>query len=115
MVKTALRVRQALREIGYSCSLINARFVKPIDEEMLLRAAQEHDLIVTLEENVRTGGFGDQVLEFLNDIGSDVQVISVALPDDYVEHGNVDILKKETCIDEESILKRIVAAYAGKN
>ena len=114
MVETAFRVRRALREIGYSCSLINARFVKPLDEEMLMRAAAEHELIVTLEENVRTGGFGDQVLEYLNDIGSEVEVISVALPDAYVEHGNVEILKKETCIDEESILKRIVAAWAGR-
>ncbi len=114
MVMTAYRIRRSLREIGYSCSLINARFVKPLDEEMLIRAAAEHSLIVTLEENVRTGGFGDHVLEVLNDIGSDARVISIALPDEYVEHGNVDILRKETCIDEESVLKRIIAACAGK-
>ena len=114
MVATAYRVRQTLRDIGYSCSLINARFVAPLDEQMLLQVAEEHDLIVTLEENVRTGGFGDHVLEFLNDIGSGAQVINIALPDEYVEHGSVDILKKETCIDEESVLKQIVAAYAGR-
>ncbi len=113
MVRTAARVRSRLRETGYSCSLINARFVKPLDEEMLLAAVRDHRLIVTLEENVRTGGFGDHVLEFLNDIGSDTRVINIALPDEYIEHGNVDVLYRETLLDEESILKKIIAEYAG--
>ena len=95
MVKTALEVRARLRDLGYSCSLINARFVKPLDEELIRRAAGEHDLLVTMEENVRSGGFGDRVLEYLNDIQAKVPVISVALPDDYVEHGNVEVLKKK--------------------
>ncbi len=115
MVETAIKVRERLRDMGRGCSLINARFVKPLDEEMLRRVAAEHDLIVTLEENVRTGGFGDHVLEYLNDIGSKAGVINIALPDDYVEHGNVDLLRKETCIDEESILKRIIACCTGMN
>lgn len=113
MVETARMVRERLRDIGYSCSLINARFVKPIDEEMLKKAATEHELIVTLEENVRSGGFGDHALEYLNDIGAKAEVINISLPDDYVEHGNVEALKEETCIDADSILKRIVAVYAG--
>ncbi len=113
MTATAFRVRAALRDLGFSCSLINARFVKPIDEEMLLRTLEDHSLIVTLEENVRAGGFGETVLAFVNDVGAQVDVINIALPDEYVEHGNVDILKHETCIDEESILKRIVAARVG--
>lgn len=113
MVKTALEVRARLRDLGYSCSLINARFVKPLDEELIRRAAGEHDLLVTMEENVRSGGFGDRVLEYLNDIQAKVPVISVALPDDYVEHGNVEVLKKETCVDADSIVKRILASYVG--
>ena len=103
----------ALRDLGYSCSLINARFVKPLDEQCLMRAAASHRLIVTLEENVRTGGFGDHVLEFLNDIGSEVRVINIALPDEYIEHGSVDVLRAETGLDRDSILKRIIAEYAG--
>ena len=113
MMATAFRVRASLRDLGFSCSLINARFVKPLDEEMLLRTLEDHSLIVTLEENVRAGGFGETVLAFVNDVGAQVDVINIALPDEYVEHGNVDILKHETCIDEESILKRIVAARVG--
>ena len=113
MVRTAKEVRERLRDIGYSCSLINARFVKPIDEEMLLRTVKDHSLIVTLEENVRTGGFGDHVLEYINDIGADVRVINIALPDDYIEHGSVDVLRKETLLDTESITQRIIASYVG--
>ncbi|MDO4475931.1 MAG: 1-deoxy-D-xylulose-5-phosphate synthase [Lachnospiraceae bacterium] len=111
MVKTAMEVREMLHEIGYSASVINARFVKPLDEAMLLRASKDHRLIVTMEENVRTGGFGDHCLEYLNDIGADCRVINVALPDDYVEHGSVDVLRNECCIDAQSVLKRIIAAY----
>ena len=107
MVKEAVKVRARLRDLGYSCTLINARFVKPLDEELLLQTAREHQLLVTMEENVRTGGFGDHVLEFLNDVKCPVRVLNVALPDDYVEHGNVDLLKQEIGIDKESILKRI--------
>ena len=113
MLETAASVRTHLRDLGYSCSLINARFVKPLDEQCLMRAAASHRLIVTLEENVRTGGFGDHVLEFLNDIGSEVRVINIALPDEYIEHGSVDVLRAETGLDRDSILKRIIAEYAG--
>ena len=113
MVKTAVEVRSRLRDMGYSCTLINVRFVKPLDEELLAKTAREHQLLVTMEENVRSGGLGDRVLEYLNDIGSHVRVINVALPDDYVEHGNVEVLKKETCIDADSTVKRIVAEYVG--
>lgn len=114
MVETAMEVRGMLRDTGYSCSLINCRFVKPIDEKTLKKAVDEHVLLVTMEENVRSGGFGSKVTEFVNDIGSDVQVINCALPDDYIEHGSVDVLKKETGLDAQSIYRRIVASYIGK-
>ena len=113
MVKTAEEVRHELRVRGYSCSLVNVRFVKPIDEELLMQIAKEHRLVVTMEENVRTGGFGDHVLEYYNDIGSSVRVVNVALPDDYIEHGNVDVLRRETGIDAETVIKRIIAEVTG--
>ena len=111
MVKTALQVREMLKGIGYSCTIVNGRFVKPVDEEMLQYLAADHSMIVTMEENVKRGGFGEKVLEYYNETGADVQVLQIALPDDYIEHGNVDVLKQETCIDAESIFKRIVARY----
>ena len=64
MVKTAVTVRAALKEKGYSCSLVNARFAKPFDEELLLEAAKGHRLVVTMEENVINGGFGERITEF---------------------------------------------------
>ena len=113
MVRTAVGVRRRLKDLSYNCTLINARFVKPVDEQMLLQVFKDHHLVVTMEENVRSGGFGDKVMEFAQDTGADVRVINVTLPDDYIEHGNVDVLKKETGIDEESIFRRIVGEYIG--
>lgn len=111
MVKTALQVREMLKEVGYSCTIVNARFVKPLDEAMLDDLAKDHTLVVTMEENVKNGGFGEKVLEYYNETGADLQVLQVALPDDYIEHGNVEVLKQEACIDAESVFKRIVAQY----
>ncbi|MCD7735857.1 MAG: 1-deoxy-D-xylulose-5-phosphate synthase [Lachnospiraceae bacterium] len=111
MVKTALEVRALLKNLGYGCTIVNARFVKPIDEEMLEYLAKDHHMVVTMEENVRTGGFGEKVLEYYSDTQADVRVMQIALPDDYIEHGNVDVLKEETCIDAKSIFKKIVAEY----
>ena len=111
MVKTAETVRERLKELGYAASLINARFAKPLDEEALLEAAARHKLIVTLEENVINGGMGEHVLRFYEEHGGDVSVLVIAIPDVYVEHGNVDLLRKEIGIDEESVLTRVTEAY----
>ena len=113
MVKTALEVRSRLREAGYSCTLVNARFVKPLDEELLRRLAAEHKLVATLEENVLSGGFGEHVTQYLNQCGTDARIVNIAIPDEYVEHGNVDILRKETGIDADSIVKKLIAEYIG--
>ncbi|MGI6017888.1 MAG: 1-deoxy-D-xylulose-5-phosphate synthase [Marvinbryantia sp.] len=113
MVKTAVEVRERLQECGYGCTLINARFVKPLDTEMLRELSKDHKLLVTMEENVKNGGFGERVLEYLNETGSRMHSINVSLPDDYIEHGNVDILKEESGIDANSIVKRIIAEYIG--
>ncbi|MBE5894112.1 MAG: 1-deoxy-D-xylulose-5-phosphate synthase [Lachnospiraceae bacterium] len=110
MVQTAVGVRDALKAEGMDCSLVNARFVKPIDEEMIRRLAKEHDLLVTMEENVLSGGFGEKVMEFVRAENLPCKVMPIALPDEYVEHGNVDILKKEVGIDEESIVERICSS-----
>ena len=108
MVKTGEEVRKVLKEKGYSCSLINARFVKPIDEDTIDLIAKDHRLIVTLEENVLTGGYGEKVNDYVMKNRLDVNVTMIGLPDDYIEHGNVDILKKETGIDADSIVNRII-------
>ena len=105
-------VEKVLKEKGYACSLINARFAKPLDEETLRTITTNHKLIVTMEENVINGGMGEHVTEFYgqNEMES-VHVLNIAIPDEYVEHGNVDILRKEVGIDAETITRRTVAAY----
>ncbi len=111
MVKTALEVRSQLKAAGYSCSLINARFVKPIDEEAVRNACPEHKLLVTMEENVASGGFGEKVRSYVDTLHTETKVMCIALPDEYVEHGNVEQLKKEVGIDADTIVKRITDEY----
>ncbi len=108
MVKTAEEVREKLKAEGKNCTLVNARFVKPIDEEMMHELTKKHPLIVTLEENVACGGFGERVRDVLSD-HDNVRVLTVAIPDEYVEHGNVDLLKKEIGLDADSIVEKIKA------
>ncbi|MBO4514558.1 MAG: 1-deoxy-D-xylulose-5-phosphate synthase [Lachnospiraceae bacterium] len=110
MVEEAVKVRELLKEQGVSSSLINVRFVKPIDEEALLDAAKDHSLIVTLEENVACGGFGEKILEAANAHGLKNQILPVALPDAYVEHGKVEILKEQLGLDPKGICRRILEA-----
>ena len=112
-VQCAEAVRHDLKDRGFSCSLVNARFMKPIDEEMIAELSKTHRLIVTMEENVRCGGFGEKVLDYVSDHDLPAHVLISALPDDYIEHGNVDILKKETAIDAQSITAKILTVYAG--
>ena len=111
MVKTAEEVRRRLKEIGYSCTLVNARFVKPIDTEMVRMLAGEHRLLVTMEENVECGGYGEKVLGAAAALRLPVQVLKIAIPDEYVEHGNVEALYEEVGIDAESVTKRIIEKY----
>ncbi|MCM1386676.1 MAG: 1-deoxy-D-xylulose-5-phosphate synthase [Bacillus sp. (in: Bacteria)] len=113
MVKVALEVRTQLKKMGYSCSLTNARFVKPIDEEAVKEACLEHKLIVTMEENVASGGFGEKVRACVDSLHNETKVLCIAIPDEYVEHGNVELLKKEVGIDAGSIVKRVAAEYIG--
>lgn len=107
MVKTAERVREKLKAEGMQVSLVNARFVKPIDEEAVREACREHRLIVTLEENVSAGGYGEKVLRLLSGEQMAADYLQVALPDAYIEHGNVEKLKSEIGLDPDSICQSI--------
>lgn len=107
MVEVAIEIREALKEKGYSVSLVNARFVKPVDEKLLENLNENHRLIVTMEENVLNGGFGERVLRITRDMNLKYKVINVAIPNVYVEHGNIEILKSEIGLDKETILNKI--------
>ena len=108
MVTTAAKVREKLKEKGYNATLVNVRFVKPIDEGMVIKVCQNHKLVVTLEENVITGGFGEAESQFMEEKKLDNRLLNIALPDDYIEHGSVDILKCEAGIDTDTVFERII-------
>ena len=109
MVSTGEHVRAKLKEEGVSCTLANARFVKPFDKELVDRLAKNHRLIVTMEENVLQGGFGLPVTAYIHEHYPQVKVMNIALPDANVEHGNVSVLRKGLGIDSDSIIQRLKA------
>lgn len=107
MVKLAEQVRLLLKAQGYYVSLVNVRFVKPIDEAMLDQIMECHDCIVTMEENVLNGGVGEHVLRYLNSRDYKHAFLPVAVPNLYVEHGSLDILMRENGFDAAVIAERI--------
>ena len=110
MVKTGEEVYRKLKEDGENPTLINARFVKPLDEKMLDFLAAGHSLIVTMEENVKTGGFGMAVADYMRMNHPQVQVLIFAVPDQFVEHGNPEKLKEKLGLDPVSIYEKIKEA-----
>lgn len=111
MVERAVYVREILKEKGYCVSLINARFVKPYDEECIMELTKNHSLLVTMEENVLNGGFGENVLRYVSSLDCDMKVVNIAVPNLYLEHGKVEMLRKEAGIDVDSIVKKILERY----
>lgn len=108
MVAIAEEVRNRLKECGHSCTLVNARFAKPFDEEMIRRLAGTHKLLVTMEENVKSGGMGEHIESFLFSQKLDVSILTVSVPDQFVEHGNVNALREMLGIDAASVAARIL-------
>lgn len=107
MVKAGAEIHDELLKEGIETALINGRFIKPIDEKMLDELAKNHKVIVTMEENVIDGGYGEKVKSYLFSQGYQGKVLTIALPDAYIEHGNVELLKKEVGIDNASIMEKI--------
>ncbi len=108
MVKIAEKTREILKENGIKCSLVNARFVKPIDTDYIHAASKTHKLFVTMEENVATGGYGEKVRKYIDENRIDASVLSIAIPDKFVTHGSVDQLYKELSMDPESVANRVL-------
>ena len=115
MAELAEHVRARLKEIGYDCSLINARFVKPIDTETLERLAKTHKYFITIEENMLSGGYGAAVLSYVSNANLSVKVRNIGIPDEYIEHGSVDLLRDEVGLNETTIMKQIISDYNGIN
>lgn len=107
MVSTAEHIREKLKEKGFPCSLVNGRFVKPADTAVVDYLVKNHRYLVTLEENVLRGGYGEQITDYVQKHYPDVKVIHIALPDAYVEHGNVSVLRSDLGIDSDSIMEKL--------
>ena len=112
MSELAESVRTELKDMGYSCSLVNARFIKPLDTEMIERLSREHRLFVTIEENVLSGGYGARVLDYVSKEKLPVHVCRIGLPDAFIEQGNIDLLRRENGLEKSAIVKKIINEYA---
>lgn len=108
----ALEAAEKLADFGIDCGVINPLFVKPLDVDMLLEAAQKTHRIVTVEENVLAGGFGSAVLEALAEANlENVSVHRVGMPDSFVEHGTADDQRHELSLDAEGIVQQVLTAF----
>lgn len=109
MVKTAIEVSNILKKAGIECTVINARFVKPLDEKTILTEIKNVKNIVTIEDNVKKGGFGSAIMELLNSNQICSKIVKIfAFPDKFVEHGDTNILFKEYKLDSKSISNEII-------
>lgn len=108
MVETADTVRKALKEKGYEVSLVNMRFLKPADTKLLKELAGDHDVYVTMEENITTGGLGRAVGSFLHKEGIGARLLAFSLPDEFIEHGSQAELLHQYGMDAESITEEIL-------
>lgn len=107
MVKIGEEIAEHLLEKGRKITLVNARFVSPLDKDMLERLAEQHSVLLTLEENVRDGGYGQKVSDYLCDKQKKVRHINISLPNEFIEHGGVGELQHRYGIDSEGILKKM--------
>lgn len=108
MVRTAVQVTENLRKKGYEPTLVNMRFVKPLDTELLDIIKEDHSLIVTMEENVKSGGFGEQVMTYYGSRMHGPAVRIVAIEDQFVPHGSVEDLMRQQQMDSDSVTERVL-------
>lgn len=111
MVQSALQAADKLAEQGISAGVVNMRFAKPLDEELLLEQAAQYGKIVTLEEGVLQGGVGSAVLETLNEakILQQCRVLTLGIPDEFVLHGDKKLLMKDLGLDVDAIVAKTIA------
>ena len=107
LVPMAEEIARKLEGKGVAAAVINARFVKPIDVEMLEFFAATVDVILTLEDHVLRGGFGSAVLEELNTLGLATPVVRIGWPDQFIEHGKQDALRAKYGITPEAALEKL--------
>jgi len=112
VVDPAVKAAEKLAASGIEATVINARFAKPLDSGLLIDIANRIKRIVTVEENVLSGGFGNGVVDFLQKAGlDDVCITCVGLPDEFIEHGHQSVLRARYGLDEDGIYQRILAMF----
>ena len=107
MVKKALSARDILIKDNINPTIVNARFLKPMDEDLLHDLFKNHSKVVTIEDNVISGGFGSRINKFIIDNNYNVKIENIGIPDKFVEHGNVDELFETIGMSDEQIANRI--------
>lgn len=113
MVYPAIRTRELLLQHGIKSTVINARFIKPLDEELLLAEVAKHKYLVTIEENVQAGGFGSGVLELLCQNGQlKKDILMLALPDEYIRHGKPELLRELVGLTPETMTQKIMEQFS---
>ncbi|MEO8093279.1 MAG: 1-deoxy-D-xylulose-5-phosphate synthase, partial [bacterium] len=118
-VPVALDAAGILSEQGVSATVADARFAKPLDTELITGIAAEHELIVTVEENALSGGFGAAVLEHVEDTFTGprsrrARVVRIGLPDRYVTHGKPALLREEVGLTGPAVAERVLAALRSR-
>ncbi len=114
LVYRCLEVAEQFAKLGISCTVVNARFIKPLDEFMLKQVAERHHLLVTVEDNTVVGGFGSAVGEWLADHGyAHVRLLRLGLPDRFVPHGTPEELFAHLGLDVEGIVRATRRAWEG--
>ena len=114
MVAPCVAVADRLAKEGISASLVNGRFIKPLDTDALREVAERFDRVVTVEENSLNGGFGSGVTEYLDSIGYRGKILRLGLPDRFIPHGAREVLLREVGLDEEGIYRSIGALIRSK-
>ena len=115
MVYRACEAARQLREEGIQVTVVNPRFIKPLDSPLLCGMARRIGRVVTIEENVLAGGFGSAVIELLQERGfSDVEVLRIGIPDQFLEHGPQGVLRKKCGLDCSGILRRVRSFLMGE-
>ena len=115
MVEICADVCSELQKAGIDPTFVNVRFVKPLDTALLDQLARNHSLVVTVEENVQNGGFGQQVCGYMEEYHPGIQVLPVAIPDRFVPHGGVDSLRVQLGLSANAIaekIKKISSSYS---
>ncbi|MCY6959972.1 1-deoxy-D-xylulose-5-phosphate synthase [Clostridium brassicae] len=108
MVQIALKARDRLKEQGINITVINAVFVKPLDKGLLDYLINNEYKIVTIEDNIKPGGFGSTVLDYINSYENTIKIINMGYEDGFIPHGNVDILYKLNKLDVDGLVENIV-------